>query len=70
VSIKIPATSKRIMPVVPEMWFEKYKPVIMIATSILITLSTEPMLFFIAFLFLVVEQNYNAGKQLLVIKVT
>lgn len=45
--MKIPASTKRMIAVVPEIWFSKYKPVIKIATSILTTLSAVPIFFFI-----------------------
>jgi hypothetical protein len=42
---------KKMIATVPEIMFEKYKPAITIATSILITLSAVPILFFIVLLF-------------------
>jgi hypothetical protein len=52
VSIKTPASIKRIIATVPEMMFAKYKPAIAMATSILTTLSMVPMFFFICLIFL------------------
>ncbi len=56
--MKIPARIKRRIATVPEIKFAKYNPAITIATSILTTLSTEPMFFFIVIVF-----NYDAKLQ-------
>lgn len=56
--MKTPASSKKIIATVPEIKFAKYKPTIMAATSILTTLSTEPMFFFIVIVF-----NYDTKLQ-------
>jgi hypothetical protein len=50
--MKTPARIKRTMAKVPEMMFVKYKPAIMTATSILTTLSAEPMFGFIVLYFM------------------
>jgi hypothetical protein len=51
VRMKIPATTRRTMAVVPEIWFAKYRPAITRAASILTTLSMVPMFFFIGWIF-------------------
>lgn len=55
VAIKIAANNKRMMAVIPEIWFVKYRTAIAIATSTLITLSAEPIFFVISICFLVME---------------
>ena len=47
VMINITARIKRMMAIVPEIRLVKYKPIITMAASILITLSTVPMFGFI-----------------------
>jgi hypothetical protein len=49
--MKTPARINRTIATVPEMMFEKYKPEITTATSILTTLSMVPTFFFICLIF-------------------
>jgi len=55
VTINMPAKINSAIAIFPERIFIKYKPIIAMATSILITLSAEPMFFFILFIFLIVK---------------
>ncbi|SEG30348.1 Uncharacterised protein [Flavobacterium hibernum] len=62
VSTNTTANMPNMIANVPEMTFVKYKTPITTATSILITLSTVPMFFFISLFFYEVNKHFRVGS--------